>query len=1163
MADTRISVTITADSGNAEAAISRLKASISGLPQTATNISKRVGETLSGGMQTAMKGTTAVVNGLKSAMSGTKNVVLGVVRACGPLGAAVATAFAVEKVVQFSATIAKTADSLSMMKARLGLIADGMRTSGELLAKIHSAANSSKADFQEMASTVSKLSLLAKDAFSSNDEAIFFAQQLNKQFKIGGASIQEQTAGMYQLTQAMAAGRLQGDEFRSIMENAPLLAQSIANEMGVTVGKLREMSSEGMITADVIKNAMLSSAEETNQRFNALPTTFADVGLRLGNDFINAFEPVLAQISSITANSNFQTLIDGISQSFTVMANVSLMAIDGMVMAVDLLSGSLQFLYDVGQSGYSLIAGTGDALVILVPILSSIVTYNALVSASFVTTGNDALISGTKQVAAYAKSAAAQAISTAKTVAHNTAMIASKVATEGLAVAQALLSAQTYKNIAAQTASIAKMTAQRAVTLTTAAAAATLKAVQLAWNAAQVAGLIVLGTYNAALAVNAAKLGVTKVATLASSAATAVMTGTMKVLNMVIRANPIGLLITALVALGTAFAGSEIAANGFKETLSTVFNKIVHTIAWGVNKAIDLINLLIKGLNWVGDKVGKLFGTEFKVMPEISNIDPQAVEDFANKAKEVAGNVVGAIFNPGGDIDIGSADAGGGGGGAADAAGSGGRAGQAAERAKKAAEDAKQIHESIEKEWLDMFATRDKLVDKWYQEERQKLEESKGQNANYTEDLTRLNEIYSKKRLDALREEANAIREVNNLVRDLAVEMNEMTTLKGLEGSAKLFADLSNEADKAINSINDRFDELEDKFASWNARQKQAFIDSLKASGQSYTLSDDGNSISLAEQRAAQIVAVHQDMQRQINDIRQQGKDFMADLDIAMTNQHIESFRTMLESEEFERVQSYERQKEYMNEYLEAVKAAHMDAQDVMKNTSLAAIDSLEESISGILQGTTSLVTAFQNLGKAVVKSLADMAAQFIAAQLKQALFGKLMMTQQTAMATAATPAWAELAKQMAMATWGASATTGMAAYVAANSMGSLASGGGIGGKLSGSAVTDFTSANTSSLIRGGGMRFMASGGYAYGPTIAMIGEGNYPEAVLPLNENVYSEIGQGIAKSEGGGGNVTLHINAMDADSFASWLGARGGQVIKQYLYDGNREFTADTGVW
>ncbi len=123
-----------------------------------------------------------------------------------------------------------------------------------------------------------------------------FAEQINKQFKIGGSSINESTNAMYQLTQAMAAGRLQGDEFKSIMENAPLHAQSIAEYMGKSVGELRKMSSEGLITADVIKNALFASAEQTNQKFAEIPMTFGQVATIIGNTMLQTFEPVIQTI---------------------------------------------------------------------------------------------------------------------------------------------------------------------------------------------------------------------------------------------------------------------------------------------------------------------------------------------------------------------------------------------------------------------------------------------------------------------------------------------------------------------------------------------------------------------------------------------------------------------------------------------------------------------------------------------------------------------------------------------------------------------------------------------------------------------------------------------------------------------------------------------------
>ena len=146
----------------------------------------------------------------------------------------------------------QTTDQLTQIRARINLINDGSQSTAEIMDKIYSAANRSRGSYLDMADSVAKLNMLAKDAFSSNDEAIYFVEQLNKQFKISGASVEETTSAMYQLTQAMAAGKLQGDEFHSIMENAPMLAQSIASEMGLAVGQLKEMSSQGLITADII-----------------------------------------------------------------------------------------------------------------------------------------------------------------------------------------------------------------------------------------------------------------------------------------------------------------------------------------------------------------------------------------------------------------------------------------------------------------------------------------------------------------------------------------------------------------------------------------------------------------------------------------------------------------------------------------------------------------------------------------------------------------------------------------------------------------------------------------------------------------------------------------------------------------------------------------------
>lgn len=191
-------------------------------------------------------------------------------------------------------------DSLTLTTARLELMNDGMQTTAELQEKIFQSSERSRSSYLDTIGVVAKLGVLAKDAFSNNEEIIMFAEQMNKQFKIGGASIQEQSAGMYQLTQAMAAGRLQGDEFRSIMENAPMLAQAISKHMGVSMGELRKMSSEGKITAETIKNALFSASDETNKRFESIPKTFGALWTEFKNNFVkNVFEPIQPYIMDL------------------------------------------------------------------------------------------------------------------------------------------------------------------------------------------------------------------------------------------------------------------------------------------------------------------------------------------------------------------------------------------------------------------------------------------------------------------------------------------------------------------------------------------------------------------------------------------------------------------------------------------------------------------------------------------------------------------------------------------------------------------------------------------------------------------------------------------------------------------------------------------------
>lgn len=202
----------------------------------------------------------------------------------------------------------KSGDDYIQTMARLKTIEDGTRTGQELQDSIMAAAQRSRTGFGIMADSVAKLRSQAGEAFKSNDEAIAFAEQLNKLYKIGGASLEQQKAGTLQITQALASGVLRGDEFNSMMENAPLVAQKLARHLGVSVGQLRAMAKDGQLTGDTLKNALLGSAVETNAEFAKMPMTFADMMTQIGNVASYAFQPLIQawqEFINSTAGQNF------------------------------------------------------------------------------------------------------------------------------------------------------------------------------------------------------------------------------------------------------------------------------------------------------------------------------------------------------------------------------------------------------------------------------------------------------------------------------------------------------------------------------------------------------------------------------------------------------------------------------------------------------------------------------------------------------------------------------------------------------------------------------------------------------------------------------------------------------------------------------------------
>lgn len=997
-------------------------------------------------------------------------------------GAALGIEAAGRALKDMAVSAVKTTDQLTQLRARIDLINDGSQSTAEIMDKVFSAANRSRGSFLDMADSVAKLNLLAKDAFTSNDEAIYFVEQLNKQFKIAGAGVQETTSAMYQLTQAMAAGKLQGDEFRSIMENAPMLAQSIAQEMGLSVGQLKEMSSQGLITADIIKNALFASAEETNAKFAEIPMTFQDIGTKLQNDLIAAFQPVMEELGNMTSSDAFMSVLNELAFSFKIVAAAA-------QVSIAIIKGAFSGLSVVITTIKNIVSSFVQLFVTSMPLITA-----AIIGVSAAFLAQKAIIAS-----------------------HNTMLALLTVRTTLVTAASVILGG------AIGAVGLA-FGAFRAIAMTT-------QAVIMAIRTANIA--------------SAVAMGVAKVATLALSGATAI-------LNAIMMANPIPIFVGALMTLVAVFGLSRAAAGGFSETLSEVFSTIVHTAVWGVNKIIEALNWLIAKLNSVGDKVAKFFGGTFTAIQQVDTISADTAQSIVNTAGDIMGQITSGLSGGGGELG-----GGGGGGGDTSGGGSGGKGGGGGKGGKgeDLAKEAKQIHEKILQSFLEMQGNQVELIELQYKKEREELEKSKTANENYHEDLKLLDEVYAEKRIKAKQEEMTKLRAIETGIRDMQQDFAFKTASKDSTGNVSPAVQLKNDYENAIDEIEDRYADMVDKFMKMDKMEQQHHIDLLKQRGIEFEMSADGE-ISYEKRKNEELLAAQEEYAKKA---LQQHTDLVNEkyaIDEAMRTQNFDALQAALNDEYIAEKQHYDSKNQLLEEWKQAAIDAHWNGQQLLIDALNAGIDSMQSGISGLIQGTTSLMSAIQNIGKAILKTIADFIASWIAAMVKKAVFSKLIQSQETttsiAAANAQYPAWAALAQQVSMATFGASAAAGMAAWTANTTAGaglSLANG-----------ATSFASLGSAKLD----LPKMANGGVAYGSTYAEIGEGKYKEAVLPLSESTYDEMGAGIARAGGGAtGGITFNVSAMDAHSFGDWLENSAGRSLRQFLVNQNREFVATEGTW
>ena len=318
----------------------------------------------------------------------------------------------VKNALDLSDELTQTTARLDMMVSQYNALNGTMQTTDELSQMIFLSAQSSRASYMDTAASVAKLGNNARDAFASTGEIVQFAELVNKQFTIAGASATESSNAFLQLTQALGSGVLRGDELNSIFEQAPNLIQTVADYMDVPIGKIREMASDGQITADIVKNAMFAAADDIDAKFNSMPLTWGQLWTQYSNLALKTFQPVLQRLNEMANDQHMQTALTGIMNALSGAATIALNVIDVMV------TGGA-YIVDNWSMIAPVIGGVAAALAIY---NGALLLHNAY----------EAVSNGLKMIAAI------------RSVAHGTATATETAATTGASAAQIAFNAALY-----------------------------------------------------------------------------------------------------------------------------------------------------------------------------------------------------------------------------------------------------------------------------------------------------------------------------------------------------------------------------------------------------------------------------------------------------------------------------------------------------------------------------------------------------------------------------------------------------------------------------------------------------------------------------------------------------------------------------------------------
>jgi tape measure domain-containing protein len=477
---------------------------------------------------------------------------------------------------------------------------------------------------------------------------------------------------------------------------------------------------------------------------------------------------------------------------------------------------------------------------------------------------------------------------------------------------------------------------------------------------------------------------------------------------------------------------------------------------------------------------------------------------------------------------------------------------------KKMIDQAQQTSKQIDDNYAQSTATQEELIDRKYKKEYEKLEESKTFNGNYVKDKEKLDALYAEDHLKAVEADAKKTMEIQQKALDISTAHTTSTSPLTMSASDQELAKMEAEYDKTVSSIESRWQRYSEEFAGMTAAQKEVFLKALDDENVAYEIAQDGrisfNQAALDEQTAAYQSYLDKRMA-----YFNQAKDIEADLTAAKNDMDMAALEEVLTEENALRMSDYEAQKSMMDTYQETFLAAHASTAEMVASLYSTAFSGLSSTFTDLIMGTKTLQDAFGSLGKSMIQVIVE----FYAKQLAGMITNGAMAKAQAATATATTAA-----EGISMA-----AALGPAAFLklvidpgsAAVATGLLAAGTTAAAGLSmGSALASGSGLlfdKQESISSGFTGPMMASGGITKGATVAMIGEGHYDEAVLPLSRDKFERLG---LTSKGQQVNsVTMHVSALDASSFTDFLRNGGLDTIRQELFDTNRNFASETGVF